>query len=311
MYSILSINIIGIIYMIDLHRLNIFIKIFEMKSFSRAARQLYLTQPTVSQHVSFLETYLEVPLFDRLGKEVRPTRAGRILYGYAQRLLRMADDAEHAVAFFKGKKSGSIVTGASNIPGEYILPEILGQFKKKFPEIAVTVHMDDTGGIVERIVNYEIDFGVIGARITHAQLHCTRFLEDELCLIVSPRHPWAGRTDVVAGDLAAVPFVIRENGSGTRLMVEQGLSRAGIQPERLQVIAELGSNSAVKQAVKADLGAAFVSRRSVADELSAHLLCSLPVQGLQIQRSFYIARHKKRSLPPVVKEFYRFLLEQR
>jgi DNA-binding transcriptional LysR family regulator len=297
--------------MLDLHRLNIFIKIFDMKSFSKAARQLYLTQPTVSQHVNFLEKYLEVPLFDRLGKEVRPTRAARILYGYAQRLLRMADDAEHAVAFFKGKKSGTIVAGASNIPGEYVLPVIISLFKKKFPEIAVTVHLDDTGGIVDRILNYEIDFGVIGARIAHEQLQCTRFLDDEMCLILSPRHPWAGRRDVEADELASEPFVIRENGSGTRLMVEQGLRKAGIPADRLQVIAELGSNSAVKQAVKAGLGMAFVSRRSVADEITTHLLCTLPVNGLQIDRSFYIARHKKRSLPPVVKEFYRFLLEQR
>jgi len=297
--------------MLDLHRLNIFIKIFEMKSFSNAARHLYLTQPTVSQHISILENYLGVPLFDRLGKEVRPTRAGRILYGYAQRLLRMADDAEHAVAFFKGKKTGTIVTGASNIPGEYILPEILSLFKKKFPEISVTVHLNDTSGIVDRILNYEIDFGVIGARVTHQQLQCTRFLEDELCLVVSPRHPWADRSSVEAGELAGVPFVIRESGSGTRLMVAQGLRRSGIQADQLQIIAELGSNSAVKQAVKAGLGAAFVSRRSVSDEIAAHLLCTLPVNGLEIKRCFFIARHKKRSLPPAVKEFYRFLLDQR
>jgi DNA-binding transcriptional LysR family regulator len=116
---------------------------------------------------------------------------------------------------------------------------------------------------------------------------------------------------VEADELAGEQFVIRENGSGTRLMVEQGLRKANIQADRLQVIAELGSNSAVKQAVKAGLGVAFVSRRSVADEIATGLLCSLPVNGLQINRSFYIARHKKRSLPPVVKEFYRFLLEQR
>ena len=103
--------------MLDLHRLNIFIKIVELKSFSKAAQRLFLTQPTVSQHVNFLEKYLGVPLFDRLGKEVRPTRAGRILHSYALRLLRMADDAEQAVAFLKGTKSGTIVIGASNIPG--------------------------------------------------------------------------------------------------------------------------------------------------------------------------------------------------
>ncbi|MBM4309962.1 MAG: LysR family transcriptional regulator [Deltaproteobacteria bacterium] len=297
--------------MLDLHRLNIFIKIVELKSFSKAARRLFLTQPTVSQHVNFLERYLGVPLFDRLGKEVRPTRAGRILHTYALRLLRMADDAECAVAFLKGTKSGTIVAGASNIPGEYVLPGILGRFKAMYPEIAVTVHLGDTGGIVEKIVNYEIDFGVIGARIAHDQLQCTRFIDDELCLIIAPVHPWAGRRDVEVSELLTVPFVMRESGSGTRLMVEQALSKAGLQPSRLSIIAELGSNSAIKQAVKAGLGISFVSARSVADEIGMKLIMTLPVQGLQIRRSFYIARHKKRTLPPVVREFYQFLLKQR
>ncbi len=297
--------------MIDLHRLNIFIKIVELKSFSKAARTLFLTQPTVSQHVGYLEGYLGVPLFDRLGREVRPTRAGRILYSYALRLLRMADDAEHAVGFLKGKTSGTIVAGASNIPGEYVLPEIIGRFKVLYPGIAVTVHLDGTSAIVDRILNYELDFGVIGARITHAQLQCTRFLDDELCLVMSPRHSWAGRHAVDASELLTVPFVMREHGSGTRLILEQGLRKAGIQVGQLNIIAALGSNSSVKQALKADLGVSIVSRRSVADEIDANLLVTLPVRDLQMKRCFYIARHKKRSLPPVVKEFHGFLLKQR
>lgn len=297
--------------MLDLHRLNIFINIVEQKSFSKAAQRLSLTQPTVSQHVHFLEKYLGVPLFDRLGKEVRPTRAGRMLHSYALRLLRMADDAEQAVVFFKGTKSGTIVIGASNIPGEYILPEILGQFKNSYPGIAVAVQQADTIGIVDKLVNYEIDFGVIGARIKHDQLLCSRFLDDELCLVISPRHPLAGQQSVEAAELAALPFIMREPGSGTRMMVEQGLHRAGIQAARLNIIAELGSNSAVKQAVKAGLGCSFVSQRSVEDEINMHVIITLPVRGLQIKRSFYIVRHKKRSLPPIVREFYRFLLKQR
>lgn len=296
--------------MLDLHRLNIFIKIVELKSFSKAAQCLLLTQPTVSQHVNFLERYLGVPLFDRLGKEVRPTRAGRILHSYALRLLRMADDAEQAVVFLKGITSGTIVIGASNIPGEYILPEILVQFKNIYPEIAVSIQQADSVGIVDKLVNYEIDFGVIGARVKHDQLLCSRFLDDEVCLVISPRHPWAVRQSIEAAELVTLPFIMRESGSGTRMMVEQGLRRAGIHASQLNIIAELGSNSAVKQAVKAGLGFSFVSQRSVADAIHMKVLMALPVTGLQINRSFYIVRHKKRSLPPIVREFYQFLLKQ-
>jgi DNA-binding transcriptional LysR family regulator len=297
--------------MLDLHRLNIFIKIVEMKSFSKAAHRLCLTQPTVSQHVRFLEDYLGVTLFDRCGKEVRPTRSGRILHTYASRLLRMADDAEHAVSFLKGKKSGTLVFGASNIPGEYILPGILAEFKQSFPEITVTVQMDDTGGIVDKIVNYEIDFGLIGARIRHDQLQCSRFLDDELCLIIAPDHVWAGRLSVSPAELVSVPFVMREAGSGTRMMLEHALRKAGVPLDQLRVVAELGSNSAIKQAVKAGIGISFVSRRSVEDEAGMNVIMTLPVEGLHISRSFFIARHKNRSLPPVAREFYSFLLKQR
>jgi DNA-binding transcriptional LysR family regulator len=297
--------------MIDLHRLKIFITIIETKSFSKAARQLYLTQPTVSQHVNFLEDYLGVPLFDRLGKEVRPTSAGKILHTYALRLLRMADDAELAVAYYKGKKSGTIITGASNVPGEYILPEILGRFKEKYPGIVIRVHLGDTGAVIDKILNYEIDFGLVGARISHEQLRCSRCTDDELCLIVPPGHPWAKKRSVEAADLERAACVVREPGSGTRMMMEQSLRKAGIELDQLSIIAELGTNAAVKQAVKAGLGISFVSKRSVLDELSMNLIASLPVRGLKMQRSFYIVRHKKRALPPLVREFHRFLLSQR
>jgi len=294
-----------------LHGLKIFTIIIEMKSFSKAARQLYLTQPTVSQHVNFLEEYLGVPLFDRLGKEVRPTHAGKILHTYALRLLRMADDAELAVAYYKGKKSGTIIMGASNVPGEYILPEILGQFKEKYPGIVVRVQLGDTGGIVDKILNYEIDLGLIGARIVHDQLRCSRFIDDELCMILSPQHSWAAKDFITVSDLENAAFVMREPGSGTRMMVEQSLRKAGLSVDQFSVIAEFGSNAAVKQAVKAGLGISFVSKRSVADELGMHVIKSLPIKDLKMQRSFYIVRHKKRTLPPLVREFHQFLLAQR
>jgi DNA-binding transcriptional LysR family regulator len=297
--------------MIDLHRLKIFTMIIATRSFSKAARQLYLTQPTVSQHVNYLEEYLGVPLFDRLGKEVRPTKAGQILHTYAQRLLRMADDAELAVAYYKGKKSGTIIAGASNVPGEYILPDILGRFKEKFPEIVVRIHLGDTSSIVDKILNYEIDFGLIGARIAHDQLRCSRFIDDELCLILAPGHPWAGRKCVEISDLAGAAFVVREPGSGTRMMVEQTLRKAGLPAERLRIAAELGSNTAVKQAVKAGLGVSFVSKRSVLDELGMNVITTLPIKDMAMDRSFYIVRHKKRTLPPLVRQFHQFLLAQR
>jgi len=293
--------------MLDTHRLKIFLKVADLKSFSKAAHELYLTQPTVSQHIHSLEQHIGIPLFDRCGKEALLTRAGEILYGYAWQIIVLHSEAEQALDHFQGKKSGTMVLGASTIPGEYLLPGLLGKFKQAYPGIQVAIRISDTAGIVNQLLDRVIELGVVGARIKDDRLQYARFIDDELVLIIPRGHRWWSRNRVGPADLAQEPFVIRERGSGTRISMDHHLKKAGITPERLNLIAEVGSTTAVKEAVKANLGISFISRRAVEEELKAGIFKTVPVERLQFMRTFYIVSERKRAFSPLVEAFVAFL----
>ena len=146
--------------MLDIHQLEIYVKVAELKSFSKAAQTIYLTQPTISQHMNALENYLGTKLFDRLGKEVVLTKAGEVLYGYAKQITGLRREAEQALDHFMGKKSGHLIMGASTIPGEYILPSLLGKFKEHYPAIRTTLRIGDTEEIVEESLSLAKHFGI-------------------------------------------------------------------------------------------------------------------------------------------------------
>ena len=295
--------------MLDIHRLRIFVKVADLKSFSRAAETLYLTQPTVSQHMAALEAYLELQLFDRCGKEIRLTRAGEILYGYARRVADMADEAEQALDDFKGRKSGHITVGASTIPGEFILPALLGGFNARFPGVKTILRVGDTSDIVAQLLQRDIEVGVVGAQIKHAQLTFTRFLDDELVIAVPRGHRWCARHDVSLEELLQEPFVMRESGSGTRIALGKRLNDAGISPDRLNIAAEVGSTTAVKEAVKAGLGVSFMSERALADDLRMGTMHTLRLAGIDFPRTFYVVQERKRSASPLCTAFVQYLLQ--
>jgi len=147
----------------DLWQLTIFCRVVEWRSFSKAAEAVHLSQPTVSSHIKDLEEHFGCPLIDRLSKEATPTEAGRLLYGYALRLLALRDEAESAMARYPGKTSGRLVLGGSTIPGGYLLPRMVGQFKKRFPEVTLSLVIADTEQIVSGVLNGDLELGVVGA----------------------------------------------------------------------------------------------------------------------------------------------------
>ena len=295
--------------MLDIHRLKIFLKIAELKSFSRAAHELYLTQPTVSQHIAALEKFVGMPLFDRADREITLTRAGELLYGYARQIMTLQDDAVQALDHFKGKKSGHLVLGASTIPGEYILPPLLGDFKKLYPDIQITMRIADTAVIVQELLNRNIELGVVGGRIKDEHLHYAKLADDEQVLIVPRRHRWWGKKEVSLDELFQEPLVMREQGSGSRMSMELNLREAGINPGHMLVSAEMGSTAALKHAVRSGVGVAFISRRAVVDEVAHGLLKIITVSGHTFSRVFYVVTDRKRALSPLGKSFRgRFLL---
>jgi DNA-binding transcriptional LysR family regulator len=294
---------------IDLRQVEVFYYVAKFLSFSKAAEALLLTQPTISGHIKSLEESLAMTLFDRLGREVRLTRAGEVLYGHAKRLLATKTAALQALQELQGAMHGELVIGGSSIPGQYILPKVLGRFQPRYPGITVVLSITDTMQTLDRVVRGEIELGVVGATVPHPQVVYHPFVEDELVLAVASNHLWAAQRTVSLTDLLEQPFIQRERGSGSRLVVEQTLKAHGLDPAKLRVIAEMDTTEAIKQGIKAGIGLSIISCFALADEVRAGTLRTVAIRGVTIRRHFSLVRHKARTLSPLAQTFERFLHE--
>jgi DNA-binding transcriptional LysR family regulator len=296
---------------VDLRQLEVFARVVDTRSFSRAAEALRLTQSTVSEHVRLLEDEVGTRLFDRLGRETVPTRAGELLYGYARRLLTLRLEAHQALDQFLGRVSGVLTVGASTIPGEYVLPPLIGAFREKFPQVSIALQIGDSRRIADAVLDGRVDLGVVGARPDHRSLEATELMPDELVLVVPPGHPWFGRDRATLDDLRSEPLIVREPGSGSRAALERALEGIGTDLSALRVVAEMGSTSAIKQGVKAGVGLSIVSKRAVEEECRHGLLWCLPIEGLRFTRHFFTVTHTGRSRSPLCQAFLDFLLAGR
>jgi DNA-binding transcriptional LysR family regulator len=294
----------------DLRRLEVFAKVAELGSFSRAAEALYLTQPTVSEHVRALEDEVGVQLLDRLGRGATPTRAGELLLGYARRMLTLAREAQQALDQFQGRMSGELVIGGSTIPGEYVLPALLGAFKTKYPEISVSLRIGDSGQVTDWVEQGRVEVAVVGARPASRAVASRELMADELIVVVPAGHPWATRKTVSLDELRRAPMVMRERGSGTRQAIEHVLDDAGLSLGSFRIVGEMGSTQAIKQAVRAGVGVALISRRAVEDECRAGLVVCVKVKDLRVARSFHLITHKDRTRSPLAQAFVEFLESQ-
>jgi DNA-binding transcriptional LysR family regulator len=294
---------------LDLRQVEIFYYVARLGSFSKAAEALLLTQPTISGHIKALEDSISLVLFDRLGRGISLTRAGEVLYGYAKRLLATKTAALQALQELQGGVQGELVVGGSSIPGQYILPTVLGDFKRHYPGIIVLLRITDTMETLERIVHGDVELGLVGAHVPHPQVVYQPFVDDELVVAVPPGHPWAVQRQVALQALLTEPFIHRERGSGSRLVIEQTLKQHGLEPTSLHVTAEMGSTEAIKQGIKAGVGIAIISRLALADELRARTLYAVTLDEVVFRRSFYIIRHKVRTMSPLAQTFARFLGE--
>jgi len=293
----------------DLHRLEVFCKVVELKSFTKAAEAVFLSQPTVSEHIRTLEELMGERLIDRLGREVHPTQAGRILFRYARKILQLRAEAMQAIEQYSGKLAGELLLGASTIPGTYILPYYIGLFKALYPAIQTTLKITGSRLVAEMVLEGELELGTVGARWNDASLQWREIFADELVLAVPLSHRWANRKAIEIGELADEPFILRERSSGTRKVMEQLLLEHGFDPGRLAVVAEMGSTEAVHQSIKAKIGVSILSRRAVAQDLECGALAVVPFKGVTMHRPFYLIHHKNRQLSPICTAFQQYLQE--
>ncbi|MCB2185477.1 MAG: LysR family transcriptional regulator [Deltaproteobacteria bacterium] len=293
----------------DLRRLQVFSKVFECRSFSRAAEEVLLSQPTVSGHIKTLEEELGVRLFDRLGREILPTRAAELLYVHAKDILARVEDARAAMDAFLGRLRGDLLVGGSTIPGQYVLPVLIGRFHELHPEVRVNLMVGDTEEVAERVLAAKLEVGVVGAVLDDERLEFRPLMQDFVSLAAWPGHRLAGRPTSLE-ELIKEPVVLREPGSGTRMSLLNALRKAGYGPEDLNVVAYMGSTMAVLQAVRARVGLGFVSRRALADDLKAGNLVELMVGGLSQTRQFYLVSRKRRTHSPASEAFVELCLRE-
>ena len=291
----------------DIHHLKIFVSVFKNKSFTKASEEINISQPTISEHIKNLENSLDCRLFDRLGRSIMPTAEAEVLYPKAQQILEEIDLLHEEVTAASTLIKGKLVIGASTIPGAYILPGVAHSFKNKNPDVAFEILIEDSAKIVNMVLQHELLYGIVGARMVSDKLEYTPLFEDELVLVATRQI--LNQKTITLEKLAAIPFLQRETGSGTRQTFESYLLKNRVTPEHLNIVATLGSTSAVKQAAKEGLGCAVISRIAVREELQNNILNEISIRNLKMKRNFYLVQQKKRSMPPQYLAFCHHLIK--
>lgn len=295
---------------LNFHQLHIFYTVAERGSFSAAAQALHMTQPAVTMQVQSLEDYFGTKLLQRSTKRIELTEAGRALMPYAKRSIELIRDTDVQMSKFTTQLKGRLQLGASLTIGEYILPRLLGPFGSEYPHIAISMKVMNTAQIMEDIVNHQLNFGLVEAPVNHPDMHMEAVMSDELKLIVGKSHPLAGSKEVELEEVMKYPFVLREQGSGTRLVMEDVLRAKNIDLTTMKIVMELGSTGAVKSAVEAGLGISFVSSSSVKHEIALGLIQTIPIRDVQFKRQFYSIFLKSALLPISAVTFLTFLRER-
>ncbi len=292
----------------DIHQLKVFAAVYKNRSFSRASEALHLTQPTISNHIKTLEDEFGCKLFDRLGRSIIPTKEAEVLYTHALEIITKAETIDEAIREIKKDLTGKIIIGASTIPGVYLMPRMMTEFRKKYPEISFQIQISDSSGILESIARHDLLLGIVGAKLGNDQIHYIPFVEDQLIVIASPSK--VKENSLPLKKLTDYPLVLREEGSGTRRETEKFLEGKGLPSGKFQIAGIFGSTDAVKQAVKAGLGISILSKFAVADELEHGILQEIALTDLQMRRRFYIVVHKKRTLPKAYEIFLEHILTE-
>ncbi|GAA0372360.1 selenium metabolism-associated LysR family transcriptional regulator [Bacillus horti] len=273
----------------NIEHLKVFTTAATQKSFSDTAKLLHVSQPTVSMQIQQLEAMFQVKLFERTTKKVELTESGKILFHYAQQILQLLNKAEKDLAQLTSSVHGSLHIGASLTTGEYVIPTLLGDFKKAYPNVSLLVELFNSNEIIKKLTNGAIDIGFIEAPISHPDLVFHPFMEDELVVITSSKDPKlisAEKDSISVTELFQLPFIIREEGSGTRKVMEDSFSQHKLPLDKLNIILELASTESIKSMVESGAGISVISKAAIKKELMLGSLRTVPIQGVSFKRSF-------------------------
>mgnify|MGYP005750421251 CR=1 FL=1 len=290
---------------VTLRQLQTFEAVARLSSVTRAAQEMHVSQPTVSKQIKLLQEEVGIPLIEHIGKKLFLTEAGQQLYDTCAQWLNTWGRFEQTIADLKGMKQGrlrvSTVTTA-----KYFLPRILGLFCQKYPGIDVSLEVLNRIRVLERLANNQDDLYIMGVPPESEDVYAEPFIENSLVMIAPTNHPLAAKKQIPVAELEGQPFILREQGSGTRLLVEKLFDDLKL---RLNVRMELGSNEAIKQAVAGGLGVSLLSKSSLNLDPSQNELCLLDIEGFPIKRHWYMVRPKDKELSVVAQTFMDFLTE--
>lgn len=291
----------------ELPYLPTFAKAAELGSFTAAGKTLGMTQAAISQRMHALEGAIGKPLFHRRGGHVFLTEAGRKLYEFAQKIAELHRAARRDIAGKEAPPKGDLYLAASSVPGEHLLPGLLSAFARRYPHVRAHAAVSDSLAVLKQVERGEVSLGLVGRRTDNAHLEFRRLCSDRMVLAVSPRHPLARRKEVPAQQLTRYPMVIREAGSGLRHGFEKALTDAGLAVADLDIALELGSNEAIKEAVRRSVGVAVLSIHALEKELKSRQLCAVELRGLETRRDIFLVHDRRRILPLPARLFLDFL----
>lgn len=288
-----------------IHQLRIFLAVARHNSYTRAAEELRLTQPAVSAQVRELERTLDSNFFERVGRSIVLTEAGKELLTYAQKVCTLIDDAKLVMEELDELKRGRVALAAVSTAGAYVLPSLLGAFRERHPGITISLEVANRAAVQRRLLQNEVDLIIMGRAPEGVPHVAEPFLSDELVVVASPSHSLKHARKIPVERLGKETFIAREVGSGTRINADEFFRQQGVT---LSIGMELGDNSAVKEAVAAGLGIALLSRHTIRMELALRRLVVLDVKGLPLLRQWYVVCRQDKRLSRAAVAFKAFLL---
>jgi DNA-binding transcriptional LysR family regulator len=290
---------------ITLRQLRVFTAVAQQRSFTRAARELHLTQPAVSQQIRLLETEVDLRLFEHIGRRIQLTAAGEELLRYATQTTNLLREAGEALAALRGLKRGVLKLGAVST-AKYFAPSLLATFRSMYPEVTIRFPVGNREEIIQLLAANELDLAIMGRPPRELQTIAAPFAKHPLVMIAAPGHPLATKRRIPLKRLSDENFLIREEGSGTRAALEQVFEDHGLGHRTSM---EINSNETIKQAVMVGMGISFISMHTVSLELATRKLVTLDVVGMPLLRDWYVIHLREKQLAPIAAAFRAFLLE--
>lgn len=291
---------------LTLRQLRVFDSVAHHLSFSRAAEALHLTQPAVSMQIKQLEEAVGLPLFEQLGKKIYLTVAGKEFLHYCRNILDQLTEAENVLAEMKGVDRGKLTMGVATT-ASYFATQLLAEFCKRYPKVSVSLNVTNRETLLQQLAQNQLDMAIMGKPPEGLDLDMTSFMENPLVIIAAVNHPLAHTSNIPLSRLQQETFLVREQGSGTRIAMERFFTEQAI---KLTTGTEMSTNEAIKQAVQAGMGLGILSLHTVSLELEANRLVVLDVQSFPIMRDWYVVHRKGKRLTATAQMFKEFLLKE-